>query len=74
MLKTRAGNHGLMFGHITSVELQPTERIDRIEDRVVLEEQGEVILPQPTRIEVLTEEMAPMTGHSEGRARRKNES
>ena len=57
MLKTRAGNHGPMFGHINSAELQPTERIDRIEDRVVVfEEQGKVILPQPARVEILTEE------------------
>ncbi|MDE2875940.1 MAG: hypothetical protein OXU69_00375 [Gemmatimonadota bacterium] len=44
-------------GHINSAELQPTERIDRIEDRVVVfEEQGKVILPQPARVEILTEE------------------
>ena len=49
-----------MFGHINRVELQLTERIDRIEDRLVVleeQEQGKVILPQLTRVEVLTEEV-----------------
>ena len=58
MLKTRAGNHGLMLGQINSMELQLTERSDRIVDRdVALEEQGKVILLRLTWVEVPTEEM-----------------